>query len=174
MSWNTRRGKRSRERVLLNKSSTKIRFSPKSNPDYASLFKKLEEKGVPLSYANDLNEIYFTRLNNAGDYDYSLSRIRISVDQRSWIIVEKVFVHELAHHIDRLNQSTDSDELIKEKKTCSHYMPDGYARKDVYEYFACGFEVYYFGSVKEKKRMKEMNPKLYSMIERLHKKYARM
>jgi hypothetical protein len=51
-------------------------------------------------------------------------------------------------------------------------MPDGYAKKDVGEYLACGFEVFYCGAKKVKDKMKKMNPHLYRTIKVLDREFS--
>jgi len=169
ISWNVVYTK-NKEYELLNGSSTLIKCSPKSNPDISWLMSRMEELGVPPAYSHNLEEIYFTRLVDDGDY--SNGRIRISVYSRSWVVADKILVHELAHHVDDIENLTDNDMLLKEKKKKVKYMPDGYARKNVGEYLACGFEVYYCGTEKQKKTMKKKNPVLYKTIEKIHDKYV--
>jgi hypothetical protein len=65
------------------------------------------------------------------------------------------------------------DNIIKEKKLKVKYVNDSYARKNVGEYVAVGFEIFYCGTKKEKRSLKKHNPKLYGVISRLHRKYKR-
>lgn len=134
---------------------------------------RMEELGVPAGYTRELEEIYFTRLHgDAGDYFDG--RIRISVDSKTWDIADKVLVHELGHHVDDMEDVTSDESLAHEKKTRGCYMPDGYARKNVGEYLACGFEIYYCGSKQDKRNLKKKNPVLYATIRRLHRRFSRL
>lgn len=131
----------------------------------------MDELGVPFGYTKGLQEIYFTRLRSLAG-DYVDRHIRISVDQRTMEIVDKVIVHELAHHLDDQVGLSQNKKLVKEKNQKGKYMPDGYARKDVGEYLACGFEIFYCGDKKTRDRMKEKNPVLYETILSVHRKFS--
>lgn len=160
-----------REFQLLNGSQTLITLSPKSKFDVTLLMSKLEEIEFPLSYTKGLKLIHMTKLpGTAGDY--LDCRIRMSSDKLTQDIMDVVFVHEVAHHIDDIENVTDDEHLKKEKKKKAKFMPDGYAKKNVGEYFATGFEVFYCGTKKEKSNMRKKNPRLFSTISALHKKFS--
>lgn len=170
-SWNVAHIKKG-EYELLNDTATLISFSPKAAPDISWLLSRMEEIGVPISYTRDLKNIYFTYLKGGDHGDYCNHRIRISCDKRTREIMDKVFIHEIAHHVDDMEDITSDDMLMREKKLKGKHMADSYARKNVGEYFAVGFEVYYFGTVKEKKTMRTKNPYLYKKIQSLHRKFS--
>lgn len=170
-TWNVSHVK-GREYELLNGSSTAVRCSKSVKLDISKLLGRMEELGVPAAYTVGLDEIYFTRLRGTHG-DYLDCKIRLSTDQKTMELIDKVFIHELGHHVDDMEDVTSSDELQEEKKKKSQHMPDGYARKNVSEYFAVGFEVYYCGSVKEKKGMKKKNPVLFRTISRLHRRFKK-
>lgn len=155
-------------------TSTVISCSPKSRPDITWLMSRMEELGVPPSYTWDLDEIYFTRLAGRNHGDYCNNKIRLSVDKESWSMVDRTLVHELAHHIDDQEDITGDDALIKERKLKGRHMADSYARKNVGEYLAVGFEVYYVGTRKERGVMRAKNPVLYHTISRIHKRYRKL
>lgn len=163
----------SREFLLIH-SSTAIRLSPSSKPDITKLMSEMEEADVPISYTNELEEIYFTKIPGGNHGDYCSDRIRLAADKKTREILGKVLVHELAHHVDDQEDICSDDRLMKEKKKKAKYMSDTYAKRNVGEYFAVGFEVYYFGTDKEKRQMKKKNPYLHRTIEAIHKKYSRM
>lgn len=171
-SWNVSHVK-GREFELLNGSATAVRCSKSAKPDIPKLLTRMEELGVPASYTVGLSEIYFTRLPGTHG-DYLDCRIRLSTDSRTLELIDKVFVHELGHHIDDMEDVTSSDDLKHEKKTRSKHMSDGYARKNVSEYFAVGFEIYYCGTIEEKRKMKKKNPVLFRTISRLHRRFKRL
>ncbi len=80
-------------------------------------------------------------------------------------------MHELAHHVDEEEGISDRPGLLEEKKKKARYLPDSYAKKNLLEYVAVGFEVYYCGTREEKRKMKRCNRKLYSIIQYIHRKY---
>lgn len=170
-SWNVSHVEK-KEYELLNGSSTLVHSSPTSNPDIAWLMSKMEELEVPIAYTRELKELYFTKLpRDAGDY--FRGRIRISVRPDDWENAHRILVHELGHLIDEEEAATDDDSMKKEKKKKAKHMPDAYAKKDVCEYFAVGFEVFYCGTKEERKKMKKKNPLLFKRIKALHKKYSK-
>ena len=170
-SWNVEWIK-AREYILLNSSSTPVRCSPSSKPNISWLMSRMEELEVPIAYTNELEELYFTRIGSDHG-EYCSGKIKIASDQKTKDIMDKVLVHELAHHVDDQEDITSDDKLIEEKKTHGKYMPDRYARKNIYEYFAVGFEIYYLGTDIQKKKMKRINPRLYKLIHRVHKRFSR-
>lgn len=162
------------EYTLLNGSDTLFTFNGRSRGkvDLAVLLTSLEEANVPLSYADGINEVQFTLLPLLHG-DYFDGKIRLSCSNDSLKILSRTFVHELAHHIDDVEDISGIDELMVEKKRRAKYIDDKYAGKNVGEYIAVGFEVFYFGSSEEREKLMQMNPKLYRTIMRVHKKYTR-
>lgn len=154
-------------------SGCAIRSSPKSKPDIAWLMSRMEEIGVPPSYLAELDEIYFTRLRGRNHGDYWAGKIRLSVDKASWECVDRTLVHELAHHIDDMEDVTVDERLDDERKSKGQHMPDSYARRNVSEYLAVGFEVFYLGTREEKSEMKRKNPLLYRTIRNIHRRFQR-
>jgi hypothetical protein len=134
----------------------------------------MEELGVPIAYTEDLEEIYFTKLPGGDHGDYVGGRIRMSADKKTREIMDKVFVHEIAHHMDDQEDVTSDETLNEERKLKAKHMSDTYAKKNVSEYLAVGFEVYYLGSREEKAKMKKMNPRLYKTIASLHRRFSRI
>ena len=130
----------------------------------------MEELRVPFAYTDELDEIYFTILHrNHGDY--LPSRVRLSCSRQSLDCLESTFVHELGHHIDNVEDISERDSIIEEKRTSARYMSDTYARSGVGEYVAVGFEVYYVGTREQRRRMRGLNPRLYNVISYVHRKY---
>lgn len=172
-SWNVAWVK-AKEYMLMNGDSTPVRLSPSSKPDVSWLMSRMEELGIPIAYTKDLEEIYFTKLPGGDHGDYCAGRIRMSADKKTCPIMDKVFVHELAHHVDDQEDVTSDEKLIQEKKRAAKYMADTYAKKNVGEYLAVGFEVYYLGTEQEKKKMRKRNPRLYRTIGDLHRRFSRM
>jgi len=161
-----------KEYVLLNATSTPVKCSPSSRPNISWLMSRMEELEIPVAYSNGLEELYFTKLK--GDHgEYQAGKIRIACDAKTEGIMDKVFIHELAHHVDDQEDVTSNDRLIYEKKYCAKYMIDVYARRNIYEYFAVGFEVYYLGAPAERKKMRRYNPHLYRTITKLHRQFSR-
>ena len=172
LSWNVI-WVRAKEYVLLNSDSTPVKLSPSSKPDISWLMSRMEELNVPIAYTKDLEEIYFTKLPGGVHGDYCAGRIRLAADVKTCEIMDKVFVHELAHHVDDQEDVVSDERLIKEKKLKAKYMADTYAKRSIGEYLAVGFEVYYVGTKKEKSVMKKKNPRLYKIISDLHRKFSR-
>lgn len=158
--------------VLLNKSRTIVRFSKRfPDVDILGLMSKMEESNVPFSYTEELKEIYFTLLPGKTHGDYINGRIRLSCGHASSDIQPVTLVHELAHHIDELEDISGRESVAIEKKNKANMLQDKYAQKNISEYVAIGFEVYYFGDKKARAEMKKNNPKLWNTIKNLHSKY---
>lgn len=172
-SWNVE-WVRAKEYVLLNCECTPILLSQSSKPDLSWLMSRMEELRIPISYTKNLEKIIFTKIPRGHHGDYQGDIIRLAADKKTAPILDKVFVHELAHHVDDHEDISSDDLLIKEKKVASKYMDDAYARKNTSEYLAVGFEVYYLGTKEEKKKLRAKNPRLYRAIAALHRKFSRM
>ena len=170
-TWNFVYGDEADQIYLL--SGVRITCSPKAKPDITWLMSRMEELNVPPAYLAELEEIRFTRLRNRDHGDYFAGRIRLSVSKESWPNVDRTLIHELAHHVDDLDEITLDDRLDAERKRNGHHMPDQYARRNVGEYLAVGFEVYYLGTKEEKSRMRKMNPLLFRTIRNIHRRYQK-
>jgi len=157
---------------LLNRWSTELRFSKRANVDAISLFDRLVELNVPFSYADELDEIYFTLLPGKHG-DYMSCSIRLSTSRDSLFALDRTLIHELGHHIDNIEELSERRTILKEKRTQAKFMSDTYARTDVGEYVAVGFEVYYMGTREQRSRMRALNPKLYRAIGDIHRKYSK-
>lgn len=157
-----------REYELMNGTGTRIKLSKSSKVDPVKLMDEMESLGVPAAYTRDIDLVLFTMLK--GDCgDYLNGRVRISSNAETREIIAKVFVHEIAHHVDDMYDVTEDEKITKEKKMKAKYIDDPYAKKNVGEYFAVGFEVFYCGTKKEKAKMRKKNPVLYRKIAFLHK-----
>lgn len=156
--------------VLLNRCKTLIRFSQRARIEVVELMNRMEELNVPFGYTEDVKEIYFTVLSGMHG-DYSDGNVRLHCGHESKKIHDRTLVHELAHHIDEVEAIGDRPGLAEEKKKKARYLTDSYAKKNVTEYIAVGFEVYYCGSREEKRKMKRCNPRLFNIIRYLHRKY---
>lgn len=172
-SWNVEETETG-EYILLNRSRTVIRLSEHSFIDLAEILSKIEEADVPISFTDGLKEIYFTILGEydegrhlAGDYKDGV--IRISTHAISRSDIPQTFVHELAHHVDIEYDISLKKKIIEEKPKAARFMPDRYARKDISEYVACGFEVFYFGTREQRGTFRKSNPRLYNVISYLHR-----
>lgn len=172
-SWNVIPAKESDiDFVLLNGDRTIIRFTQRAEwLDIPWLMSKMEELNVPFAYTVGLKEIYFTMLQGL-DGDYKNGLIRLSIGMGSRYTLDRTFVHELAHHVDEAEDISGRESIITEKKTSAKELVDTYARKNVCEYVAVGFEVFYCGSKKERSRLRKKNPKLYNVIRYIHRKYS--
>lgn len=151
----------------MNSGWTPIRLSQRVRVDLPALMSRMEELGVPLAYTREIEEIYFTLLpRRAGDF--SRNKIRISCDRLERENVDRVLVHELGHHVDDLEAIAARDEIVRERRRRGGRMGDPYARKDVDEYVAVGFESYYGAA---RRRFKKENPVLHRAIAAAHEKY---
>ena len=157
---------------LSNRWSTELRFSRRAVVDTLALFDRMEELGVPFAYADELEEVYFTLLPGKHG-DYFPCKIRLSTSRDSLSMLDRTFIHELGHHIDNVEELSERPSLVEEKRTQAKFMSDTYARTDVGEYVAVGFEVYYLGTRRERAQMREMNPKLYRTVADMHRKYRK-
>jgi hypothetical protein len=157
------------EYILKNPSRTLIRFSERAQLDIHVLFDALEKLNVPFAFTNKVKEIYFTLMEDHGDHLDGKIRVSYTTDARE--ILPRILVHELAHNIDDNEGISERDDITKEKRLKARYLPDRYARKNVMEYVAVGFETYYCGTPEQKKKMKRCNKKLFGVIRYLHRKY---
>lgn len=155
--------------VLKNRSRTIIRFSERASIDVVSLLTQMELLNVPFAYTNQVKEIYFTIMRDHGDQLHD--KIRISLKKNLKTQLDATLIHELAHNVDDHECISDDPKILREKKECAKFLPDQYARKDVREYVAVGFEVFYCGTQQQRSKMRKCNPILYSWILKLHKKY---
>ncbi|MHB8407978.1 MAG: anthrax toxin lethal factor-related metalloendopeptidase [Acidiferrobacterales bacterium] len=160
-----------RECFLLNKTRTLVRMSKRVRVELPKLLVEMEEHRVPFQYTEGLNEVYFTLLRDNTCGDYINDKIRLSCDSVSQELMGQTLVHELAHHVDEQEDISERDEIKAEKKARAQYMEDKYCKKNAGEYVAVGFEVYYFGSPEEKKKMEIHNPVLFKTIKGIHRKY---
>ncbi len=158
---------------LMNRWSTILRFSRRANADDALLlFDRMDELGVPFSYADELEEIYFTILPGKHG-QYSPCEIQLSVTRDSRLALDRTLIHELGHHLDNVEDISERPSVIREKREGAKTMLDPYANTSVSEYVAVGFEVYYVGTRVERARMRRHNPKLYRIIADIHRKYSK-
>jgi len=155
--------------ILKNASRTLIRFSERCQPDIGQLMAEMEELNVPFAYADKVKEIYFTLMPDHGDHKDGY--IRISFTNQSREILGRILIHELAHNVDDEEGLSEREDIIEEKRKKARYLPDTYARKNVDEYIAIGFETYYCGTPEQKRKMKRCNPRLFGAIRYLHRKY---
>lgn len=160
--------------ILLNKSKTPIRLSKRARCCMPSLMDRMEEANVPISYTEKIQEIYLTFLNGMhGDYDSDKMRIRLSCDSESMKVIERTLVHEIAHHLDEFEELSHREDVIAEKKTRAKHLHVHGCKKNVDEYVASGFEIYYFGTSDERATMRKKNKMLYRAIARVHRKYSK-
>lgn len=158
--------------ILLNSSRTFIRLSKRAaDVDLALLMVRMEEAGVPIAYTRQVKEIYFTVMRSRVHGDYSDDIVRLSCASDSLRMFERILLHELAHHLDKIEDLSGHEGILEEKMKRARFMPDRYARSSVDEYIAIGFETFYFGFAEDKKRLRKHNPRLYALIQKMHKKY---
>jgi hypothetical protein len=171
-SWNVQQIG-DREFLLLNKTQTLITLAKQVQTVHlASVLSRLEELKVPLSYSEGISEIRFTRLRGVDEGWYQDSQIMLHAYTRSSVDqLVRTLVHELGHHVDSHEGMSEQDWVLKEKKERADHLFNNYAKKNVCEYIASGFEVFYCGTKDERERMKKMNPFLFGIIRMVHKKY---
>lgn len=172
-SWNLTPGG-PREYFLHNKSDTRFHCSKRAKPNFGSLLHRIEEAGVPIAYTRGVKDVYFTIFAHLHAGDYRDGQIRIDCGVNSHVMLPEILIHELAHHLDDEELISERPEIRKEKKEAAKYLEDKYARTNVSEYVAVGFEVFYFGSPPEKEQFRKHNPALHSAIAEIHEKYAKM
>lgn len=157
---------------LSNGSATILQFNQRVDAGVVeSLLLGMTDAGVPFGYSEGLKEIYFTYLlNNRGEYE--AGRVRLSCDA-SGDVLDTTFAHELGHHLDAIEKLSERPKVVEEHETTKTLRAPagGSSRKDIEEYVAIGFELYYFGKRGTKSRLKKENPKLYNVIKHLHRKY---
>lgn len=172
MSWNVIYD--SGESMYLLDSETVFEFTRTTRGiDIAVIMTDLENANVPIKYTRDLRTIRFTKLPSGDLGNYAEGVIQLSVFKSSTVPISKVLVHELAHHLDDLEDIVSTPELIREKKNRAKFL-NKLAEKNVDEYFAIGFEVYYFGDKFAKRKLRKMHPVLYKKIAAVHRKYRRI
>jgi hypothetical protein len=172
-SWNIARCfEQNCDFMLLNSSRTAIRFSNRTKIEITEMLVSMEDHNVPIAYTNELKEIYFTFLRGRTAGDYLDGRIRLSCQKDIMRMMDRTLIHEIAHHLDDRENLSGEDNIMKEKKSSACELGDSYAKKNIGEYIAIGFEVFYFGTKQEKSKMRKDNPKLYTVIKNLHKRYS--
>lgn len=165
------------EYVLMNKNRTVIRMSEHAVVDLGEILAEIEEAGVPISFTDGLKEIYFTILKSdekttlQGDYKNGVIRISTAMANRDEMA--ETFVHELGHYVDEVYDISLKKKIIEEKPKKARLMPDDYARKNIEEYVACGFELYYFGTREQRGAFRRNNPKLCNVIRYLDRRNSR-
>lgn len=158
--------------VLLNSTATLIRLAKHVRMNVAELLDKMEELQIPLKYTSGLKEIYMTQLYRYGKHgDYLENHMRLSCGPNDKEYLPKTFVHELAHHVDDREGIRLDEAVISEYKKHWRSLGDKYARKNVGEYVAIGFEIFYCGTKGEKSRLRKKNPRLYKAIRKTHLEY---
>lgn len=156
---------------LLNGSATLLQFDQRVDASVVeSLIGRMTDARVPFAYSEGLREVYFTYLpNRRGDYEPG--HVRLSCDASGGVL-DTTFAHELGHHLDEIEKLSTRRKVVEEHETKTLEAPaGGSSRKDIEEYVAIGFELYYFGKRGIKTRLKKENPKLYNVIHHLHRKY---
>ncbi len=164
--------------VLRNSSRTVFTLAPRvRQTDVASMLVQMEMMAVPFSYAVGVREVSLSLINRDGWYLDGFIRLhagaRLGFGWGFTAALAQNLVHELGHHVDAAEALSDDPAVIKELRTHGKWMPDSYARKNVDEYVAVGFEVFYCGSPAQVKTMRERNRHLYRHIRRIHRQGLR-
>lgn len=173
MAWIVVKVKDRRYQLLTGPGEwTDIIVRKDSHANVFLLMKMMEVHDVPIQYARFLKKITFATNLDGDTGRYYADRLFISGKKSDDLVIDAVLCHELAHHIVDRSESIISPRLREEFKTKSHLMPDRYAKQSVHEYFAVGFEIYYFSSASRKLEMKRCNPVLYNTIKNTHNFYS--
>ena len=134
--------------VLMNEDNTFIRLHGSIQVESVlRLFDAMESMDFPISHTKGVEEIYFTYLKNDLSDDYIDGEIRLSCGKKREDELPYVFVHEVGHHIDEKYGFSERLELIEEWKRMSSSFEHFLIKKEVCEYFACGLEKFYSGSL---------------------------
>jgi hypothetical protein len=158
--------------VLANPNSTLISFNKRVKFDINILMSSMEERDVPFNYTKGLKHVRFTILKDGGTYLNKEIMIHMQNECGSWwreSICQR-FIHEVGHYVDEVEAICEDINVINEKKSVLYY-PNTYSKKNIYEYIATGFEIYYFGSEEERRLQKKNNKQLYKRIKEAHNKY---
>ncbi len=159
---------------LLNSSATLLQFSQRVDVSVVEcLLGRMTAAGVPFAFSEGLQGIYFTYLQtNRGEYEEG--HVRLSCDA-SGDVLDTTFVHELGHHLDALESISKRPKVVQEHESTKtlNAPAGGSSRKDIEEYVAIGFELFYFGKRGTRTLLRTENPKLYNVISNLHRKYLK-
>lgn len=153
---------------LNNRTKTLVKVHAKTQVDPQQVIDLINDSGFPLAFSEGVRIINFTYMKKKwfGDYDPCTHEIRVDAKKKHRVktLVETV-VHEIAHHVDIDNYL--ADQLTGERKRKGRHIHRR-AISDDSEYLARGFERFY-RSESKRRRLRELNPKLYYTIVRLHK-----
>jgi hypothetical protein len=158
---------------LANRARTIITITKRTKSfDIMKLMEKLQKVNFPLRFTKGIESINFSILdsNTYGEYGDDEVWVDVRKKRRLRTIVE-TFVHEVAHHVDYMRTTTLSGALHNERKRRGQYIHK-IAAEDDEEYFARGFERFYSLDPRKKQALREHNPKLYRVIQRLHREYS--
>lgn len=158
---------------LMSSSKTRIKRNKRVSFDYVQIMVRLEEASVPLGYTRDLKEINFTYLPGECEGSYRNCQLNICCKTTSLENMEKNVIHELGHHVDYLEGLSDRVDIVREWTRASSSIDDSYSWESPEEYVAVGFEIYYFGSDIEKRKLKKHNSMLFRTINDMHMKYSK-
>ncbi|MHA2045175.1 MAG: hypothetical protein ACW99G_10290 [Candidatus Thorarchaeota archaeon] len=155
--------------TLLNGSETLIRVHKQIKDDLiVQLMSKMEEISFPIEYTEGVKEIHFTYLKNKLEGDYSSDgRIRVSCANMQLPIIHEILIHEIGHHIDAEECSSDDSLLVAEwaEKSGSFVHVD--IHKEPCEYFAIGFEKYHSPDHSSGNITPKSHPILWNIIDRI-------
>ncbi len=182
-SWNVLPDKEDeRKFYLANDVGTVVRLSKRVDVDLPLLMSRLEERGIPIAYSYGVHEIYFTVLPGDdedkyavkyGDYDRVEKRITLSCGVQARPDLHSSLVHELIHHVDMNEDFSSREKIVEEKALKARGLDDGYASVNVDEYVAVGFEMHYFGTREQRRKIRKEHPRLYNLIRYIHRKYSK-
>ena len=159
---------------LANRGRTQIAITRRSkNFDILKLMEALQKVGFPLRYMRGLEQINFTIMpkNTYGEYGLDEIWVDIRKKRRLRTLLE-TFVHEVAHHVDYMRKTTLDHALHQERKRRGQHI-HRLAKQDDEEYFARGFERFYSLDPGKRATLKRKNPRLYRVINRLHREHRR-
>lgn len=157
--------------LLWNGTYVPINYCLRAKVDFKGMIKKMNEMHVPIGYTHGIKEIYFTSIQDAAG-DILDGKIRLSYGQDHWDQLPSALIHELGHHVDDREHLSSDPDIISEKGSKSKFMADQYAKKNVGEYVAVGFETYYFGTADAVAKMRRHNRVLFEKIQAIHERYS--
>jgi hypothetical protein len=153
-------------RYILN--AIPVRMCANCKLDMNDVVAELIKHGVPARFIEGVREITFTSLPKRSAGDFLSGMMRFSYGREHWSYLPNVFVHEMAHNLDDVHGFSKNKKLVREFKSRAKFLSDGYAKKNIGEYIAVGFETFYFGTGEEVKTLVEKNPVLWKLCREAH------
>lgn len=105
--------------------------------------------------------------------DYCDGRIRLSCSSFYWEEIVRTLIHEIGHHVDDMEDISSEENLQEEFDQVGKTMFYQVGRKNVGEYLAVGFEIFYSGNKAEKRLLKDKHPALWKAVGKVHRRFRR-